>query len=87
MFKQTSQSEDNDAFNLSIKLRLSLICLISPKKVTHFAARNAAEDEEDVIERNRTEEIQKEPSPDVVVSNQLRIDYYLLGVVLLHYSC
>ncbi len=39
------------------------------KKVTHFAARDTAEDEEDVIERNRTEEIQKEPSSDVVVSD------------------
>jgi hypothetical protein len=58
-----------------------------PKKVTHFAARDTAENEEDVIERNRTQEIQKEPSSDVVVSDQLRIDYYLLGVVLLHYSC
>ena len=51
---------------------------------SHFASRDAAEDEEDVVEGDGAEEIEEEPGPDVMVSDQLGVDDHLLGVVLLH---
>ena len=53
---------------------------------THIAAANAVEDEEDVVERDGTDEVEEEPRADVVARDQPRVDYHLLAVVLLHYA-
>ena len=55
--------------------------------MSHVSSPDAVEDEEDVVERDRAEEVQEEPGLDVVLGDQLGVDDHLLAVVLLHYAC
>lgn len=48
-------------------------------KATHLI-----EDEEDVVERYGADQIQKEPSADVMAGDQLGVEDDLLRVVLMH---
>ena len=44
------------------------------------------EDEEDVVEGDRADEVEQEPGAQVAPSYQLRVQYHLLNVVHFHNS-
>ena len=47
---------------------------------------NAVEDEEAVVKGHRTDQVEEEPGPQVVPSDQLGVQNHLLAVVRLHYA-
>ena len=44
------------------------------------------EDEKNVVERNRADEVEKEPGAKVMAGNQFRVEDNLLRIVLMHYT-
>lgn len=45
------------------------------------------EDQENVVERDRADQVEEEPRAQVVPGNQLRVEDNLFRVILLHYTC
>ena len=72
-------------YNKELLRVLALLCGREIKLTgTHIGSPDAVEYEEDVVERDGAEEVEKEPGLDVVLGDQLGVDDHLLTVVLLH---
>lgn len=52
-----------------------------------FTHTDLVEYQEDVVERDRADEVQEEPGLQVVLGDQLGIEDHLFGIVLLHDPC
>lgn len=56
---------------------------ISTWQVVHYSY--LVKDEENIIQRNRRNQVEEEPRLQVVLRDDFRIQYHLLRIVLLHY--